>query len=63
MVFNATFQKYFNYIVAQFYCRRKLWYPEKTIGLLQVTTEGMLLLMFTLILNVQVIKKFLLKMG
>ena len=28
-----------------------------------VTTEGMILLMFTLILNVQAIKKFIFKMG
>ena len=28
-----------------------------------VTTEGMLLLMFTLILNVEVIKEFILKIG
>jgi hypothetical protein len=33
------------------------------MGGVVVTTEGMLLLMFTLILNVQVIKKFILKMG
>jgi hypothetical protein len=32
-------------------------------GISLITTEGMLLLMFTLILNVQVIKKIILKMG
>ena len=40
MVFNATFQQYFSYIVAvKFYWWRKLEYTEKTTNMSQVSDK------------------------